>query len=148
MIETGMSMKRNRELDLTGQIGITLIELMVVVAIVGILASVAYPSYQEYVRRTKRADAQAIMMENAQFLERYFTTNGTYVGAVLPFAQSPKNGAANYNITTPILNATAYTVQAAPAGSFNDPQCATLTLNQTGARTESGTGTLGDCWRD
>lgn len=141
-------MKRNRMVFFSNQLGVTLIELLVVVAIIGILASIAYPNYQEYVRSTHRADAQAIMSEDAQFLERYFTTNGTYVGAVLPTVQSPKNGTANYNITTPTLNATAYTLRAAPTGSFSDPLCATLTLDQTGARTVSGTGTLGDCWRD
>lgn len=69
--------------------GITLIELMIVVAIVAILASVAYPSYQDQVRKARRADAQSAMFELAQFMERYFTTNGSYVGAVLPFTESP-----------------------------------------------------------
>lgn len=55
------------------QTGFTLIELMTVVAIVGILAAIAYPSYQEHIRRANRADAQASLMELAQFMERSYT---------------------------------------------------------------------------
>ena len=138
--------------NLKSHAGITLIELMIVVAIIGILASIAYPSYVDYVLRSNRVDAQAIMMENAQFMERWFTTNGTYAGAPMPTAVSPKNSTATtakYAIAfNPAISATTYTIQAALANGNTDPLCGTITLNQTGGKTESGTGSLGDCWKD
>jgi len=129
------------------QVGFTLVELMITVAIVAILATIAYPSYRDHVRRANRADVQAIMLENAQFMERYFTTNGTYAGATLPKQQSPESGTAKYSITHPTADATDFVIQAQPAGGYSDPLCGTLTIDQTGAKTKSGTGALADCWK-
>lgn len=51
--------------------GMTLIELMVVVAIIGILAAVAYPSYEAYVIRANRSAAQQLMLKIASREEQY-----------------------------------------------------------------------------
>ena len=142
----------------TRQSGFTLIEVMIVVAIIGILASIAYPSYMKYVRNANRADAQALMLENAQYMERRFTTCGSYAAvggaaapcnaaADLPKDQSPENGTARYSVTLTEATATAFTIQAAPAGSYADALCGTMTITQTGAKTETGAGSLGDCWK-
>ena len=51
--------------------GMTLVELMIVLAILAILAAVAWPSYQNAVQRSRRADAVAGLTEIMQAQERW-----------------------------------------------------------------------------
>ena len=73
--------------------GFTLIEVMIVVVIISILAAIAYPAYQSQLQQSRRIDAQTALLELAQYMERYYTTNGSYTGATLPFTASPKDDA-------------------------------------------------------
>ena len=131
------------------QTGFTLIELMIVVAVVGILAAVAYPSYQTQVRTGRMGQAQADRLELAQFMERCFASNNTYVGCNLPFGVSPRTGTGYYDIRPDTPNRTSFTLTAVPRSTGGQDQqiCGTLTINQAGAKTFSGTGvTAAQCW--
>ena len=61
--------------------GVTLIELMVVVAIIAVLMAIAMPMYQQTVIRNNRVAVQAEMMKASGLLERYKARQLTYTGA-------------------------------------------------------------------
>lgn len=134
--------------------GFTLIELMIVVAVVAILASIAYPSFQDAVRKSKRAQVKADMVELAQRYERFHTVNNTYVGfwlaatgAANGAVASPSTGGTAAYLITHEETANTFTLIAAPQGAqTQDTRCGTLGLSNTGVKTETGTGALADCW--
>jgi type IV pilus assembly protein PilE len=134
----------------TNQAGFTLIELMITVAVIGILAAIAYPSYTQYVQRAARAEARALLLENAQFLERNYTTSNRYdqtsggTAITLPRTQSPVSGTAKYNLTLSAVAAQSYTLSAAPTGSMTGDACGTLTLTNAGV--QGAGGAVADCW--
>lgn len=119
------------------QHGFTLIELMVVVAVIGIIAAIAYPSFQDSVRKTRRADAKAVLAELAQFMERTYTENNSFKpggnNPPLPYTESPIDGSAKYyDLSISASTTSSFTLQATPKG----PQAGNgvLTLSSTGAR--------------
>jgi len=128
------------------QAGFTLIELMIVVAVVAILAAIAYPSYQEQIRKSRRAQAKADLVEYAQRAERMYTVDNAYTNFILPSNQSPREvgSTARYRLNIN-LAANAFTIIATPLGPQAQDRCGTLSLNQAGFKTNS-TGTLQDCW--
>lgn len=130
--------------------GFTLIELVIVVAVIAILAAIALPSYQDSVRKSRRGQAKADMLEIVQMLERAYTTDRTYARynpLPSPFDQSPHEGDARYAIAISNVTATTYTLTATPQGSqANDTRCGTLTIDHMGVKGESGSGTIADCW--
>lgn len=135
--------------------GFTLIELLIVVAIIAILASVAYPSYTSHVRKGRRADAETVLLQAQQYLQRYYASHNSYSDADLSNAgltRSPvdaPDGSQFYDVSVEVAaDGLSYTLKAdlhrADAG---DP-CGNLTLASTGAKGQSVQGaTTATCWR-
>ncbi|MES9845957.1 MAG: type IV pilin protein [Candidatus Sedimenticola sp. 6PFRAG5] len=138
--------------------GFTLIELMIVVVIIGILTSIGYPIYQDYVYKARRADAKAVLLEAAQYMERYYTENLSYnppLPAVAPSlsdrngdgvddddrldaapkGEDPANNNHFYDVAIVGPTATTYTLTATPRGNQVNDDCGTMTIDNTGATT-------------
>lgn len=135
-----------------GQRGFTLIELMVVVAVVAILASVAIPAYQDQMRKARRGQAKADLVELAQRAERYHTVNNTYEGfwttiEAVGHDVSPREGTAYYVLTAEEEAAGEFLFEATPQnGQENDSRCMTLSISSTGFKDMTGSGPKDRCW--
>jgi len=72
-----MTMTRRAEKSL----GMSLVELMIVVVIIGILAAVSIVGFRKYVARARLSEATAMLAEFAAKEQLYFLDNGQYIEA-------------------------------------------------------------------
>jgi type IV pilus assembly protein PilE len=130
--------------------GMTLVELMIVIAVIALLGGIAVPSYQAYVMKARRADARGALTTAAQMLERFSTENAStgYSTATLAAVYRTTSENLHYNLTLGNLGVTTYTLSATPAGAQAGDACGTFTLTQAGVRGVSGgTKTAAECWQ-
>jgi type IV pilus assembly protein PilE len=133
--------------------GFTLIELMIAVAIVGILGTIAMVSYTSQIQKSRRTDARSAVMDLAGREEKLFSTVNAYSSTAsdlgyggAPFPVTIGSGYYSVNIVVPnppisfVITATAIGSQAA------DTKCATLSVDQLGSQTSTGTETAATCW--
>jgi len=136
--------------------GFTLIELAVVVGIVGVIALFAYPGFVEQVRKARRAEVQSVLVEAAQWLERYYSEHHQYhqgrldqVDVALPQAlrYSPRGVAASahYAVSIEQVTATTFVLIAVPNASMADDPCGSYVLNQFGLKSNRGA-LRAQCW--
>jgi type IV pilus assembly protein PilE len=135
--------------------GFTLIELMITVVIVAILASVAWPSYQNYLKRSRRAEAQSLMLAIVNKEQQYLLDARQYTDVLgaggLAIAQQGWDCTLNtsktcanafYDITV-TLNAgppPSFTVAGTPKVASNQNGDGTLTFVSTGGKTRMVSG--------
>lgn len=133
------------------QRGLTLVELMVVVAVMAIIAAVAYPLYTAQAQKSRRADAKIALETVAMAQERYYTLNGQYAATLgsLQVSGDIQGGTSDegyYSVAVAVggTNSEQFTATAAALSGnaqSGDSACQTFTLNQLGTKTPA-TG----CW--
>jgi|SRR5690554_1220448 len=118
--------------------GMTLIELMIVVAILGIIAAIAYPNFVNYVQQGRRADAMGELMKLQITQEEYRLRNASYATIdELGFTSSSEF----YNFSVSNIAAETYTLTATAKGAqVADTACATMSINHNDQKTPA------ECW--
>jgi type IV pilus assembly protein PilE len=141
--------------------GITLLELMVVVAIVGILATIAIPTYRQYLLRSQRSEAKIALLQLQTAQEKFYLQNNQYTtnltgASPAGLGLSALTETGKYDLTVAVAadangnpNQT-FTATAAPAaggGQTDDTHCASFTIDERGTRGVSGTDPPERCWK-
>jgi len=125
--------------------GMTLIELVMVVAIVGILMTVAVPSYRSYTLRVHRTEAIRMLLQASMCQERLAASRGSYDTSEC----RPVSAQHRYEITysAPDSQGPAYVAMAVPNGAQLADPCGSLILDQSGNRRISASNaSVTKCW--
>jgi type IV pilus assembly protein PilE len=145
MTALGRTRKRN--------LGITLIELMVVVAIVAMLAAIALPGFNRQVMKSRRTDGHNLLLRIAAEQERYYTSFNRYtanLSAAPPagLGMGSLNSEHGYYTVAAVVGAggQTFTLTATANDNQADDACGNLTLGNSDAKGFTGDESNGICW--
>lgn len=144
-----------------GSDGFTLADLMIVLAIAGILTGLAMPSYRESVRKSKRAEGRAALMQLMQQQERFYSEHNSYIrfyssstddeekkfkwysgNSAKSSAYEIKGEACTGESIADCVQLTAMPGTFNVDMKFNDRECGELVLTSTGVKSANSP----DCW--
>ena len=116
--------------------GLTLIELMITMAVVAILAAVAFPSYAIFMKKSRRGDVEATLMDLAQREQQYLLDTRTFATNPAALTTLPADVTAYYTVTiaAPAGAPPTFVITATPIAGSPQAGDPTLTLDNTGAK--------------
>ncbi len=127
------------------QAGITLIELMVVVALLAIIASIALPSYSAYVQQARRSDALAALLALQLAQEKYRANNSSYAADLATLGAGASSAEGYYALAVASAAANSFVITAAPQGVQAGDGCGTFAVDENGPD-YSGSYATASCW--
>ena len=152
---------KNHPAAIRPQPGFTLIEVLVVAIILAIIAAIAFPSYQAAIRKARRAEGHAALMQLMQQQERYYSQNTSYVVFSAASTDVHEKKFKWFSADNPSVSAYEMSAQACPNesiqncviltakpgtakvnSSFTDAQCGDLTFTSTGIKSANAP----NCW--
>jgi type IV pilus assembly protein PilE len=141
-------------------LGMTLMELLVVIAVLAILASIAIPTYRKYLIRAQRTEAKVALLQLQTAQEKFYLQNNVYTDSIdtaspggLGLTETTETG--KYTLSV-VLEATdgvenqAYTATATPregGGQADDADCRSFTIDERGTRGVTGDEGVEHCWK-
>lgn len=151
-------MKPKAQAKRTSSRGFSLIELMITIGIVAILASIATATYTSQVQKSRRTDARSALLDLAGREEKLYSTSNAYSDLPSDLGYGAGGwpitvGSGYYQVTVVVPDpnqggaAGTYSITANTIGlQAGDTTCASLSVNQLGAQTSTGSGTAATCW--
>ena len=125
--------------------GMTLIELVIVMAVMGILLTLSVPSYQSYMLRVHRTEAIRMLLQASMCQQRIYAGHGSYdTNRCRPGSEYQR-----YQVTYQPADTQGrtYIAMATPKGAQLADPCGSLSLDQNGARSISGVNSsIIKCW--
>lgn len=134
-------------------LGITLIELMIVVGIVALLAAVALPGFNRQVLKSRRTDGHNALLRIAAEQERHYTSFNRYTSDLTGappagLGMGSLDSEHGYYTISAVVGAgnQTFTLTATPNDSQAADTCGNLTLGNSDAKGFSGDESNGICW--
>jgi type IV pilus assembly protein PilE len=118
---------RQYRIECVTQLGVTLIELMVVVIIIGLLATLIFPSFEQHMLTVRRGDGITQLLRLKLQQESFRIENTHYAKT----EQLSLPSTEYYTFIVTDISAKTYTMTAIAKGSqMNDKNCLTMQIDQ------------------